>query len=107
MSFQEILATCIAYFDMSILEAKRCTLRDFYTYSIAYRLKEQKEVYHLNLLAWQSHQAGAVKKNGKPAFSKFDEFYDYQKNFITALKGEAPKEKKKMSIADMNMLLNS
>lgn len=97
----------MAYFEMSLLEAKRCTIRDFKIHSIAYRLKEQKEVYHLNLLAWQTHQAGAVKTNGKPAFKKFDELYDYEKRFLTALKGEAPEEKQKMSIADVNMLLNS
>lgn len=97
----------MAYFGMDLLEAKRCTVRDYYVHMIAYRIREHKEVYHVNLLAWQMNQAKAVKKNGNPVFQNFRQFYDTEKNFIQALKGKSVKEKKEMSMADINMRLNN
>lgn len=107
MTYHEILAVCIARFGMTLVEAERCSVRKFGILDLAHRLKTEEEVYHLNLLAWQSNQAGAVKRNGKPVFRKFNEMYDYEKNFIRALRGESDTDKKQNSIADTNMLLNS
>ena len=107
ITYSEMLAICMAYFGMTLLEARRCTVREYHVNMIAYRLREHKEIYHMNLLAWQINQARAVKKNGNPAFRNFRQFYDSEKNFIQALKGKSIKEKKQMSMAEMNMRLNN
>lgn len=107
MSYIEILALCIANFGMTMLEARRCTIREYEVQNIAYRIAEEREVYHLNLLAWQNRQAGATKKNGRPVFARFSEMYDYEKNHLKAIKGETPKDKKINSIAENNAFWNS
>lgn len=107
MTYSEILALCMANFGMSLLEAKRCTIREYEIQNIAYRIAEERQVYHLNLLAWQNRQAGATKKNGRAVFNKFSEMYDYEKNYLKAIKGEAPKDKKINSIAENNAFWNA
>lgn len=97
----------MAYFGMDMLEARRCTLREYYVNMIAYRLREHKEMYYIHLSAWQNSQAKAVKKNGNPVFRTFNQFFDNEKQFIQALKGKTVKEKKQLSMADINMRLNN
>lgn len=107
MTYSEILALCMANFGMSLLEAKRCTIREYEIHSIAYRIKEEREVFHINLIAWQTRQAGATKKNGRAVFRKFDEMYDHEKRYLEAIKGVEPKNKRINSIADNNRFWNS
>lgn len=97
----------MANFGMSLLEAKRCTIREYEIYDKARRIEEEREIYHLNLLAWQSVQAGATKKNGRPVYRRFSEMYDFEKNYLRSIKGRSPKDRKKNAIAEGNRIWNS
>lgn len=73
----------------------------------AFRIKQQDDMQQISMLAWQNKQAGATKKNGKPVFKSFSEFYDSEKRFLQAVKGKTPQEKRTASMSDMNMILNN
>ena len=63
---------------MSILEVKNTTIADYEVLTEAYQLRKLDEELNIHLLAWQTVQAGASDKRGKPVYSKFSKFFDYE-----------------------------
>lgn len=45
--------------------------------------------YRNHLQAWLTFSAQATKKKGKPVYSKFKKFYDYEKHLKEATKKES------------------
>lgn len=45
----------------------------------SYRLQQVDKLNDIHMLAWANNMAGATKKNGKPVFRKYKQFFDYQK----------------------------
>ena len=77
--YTEIATDCIRYLDLSIEEIDRLTLPEITLLMRAYTLKEVDRYRDLHLLAWLSVSAGATKKDGKPVYKKFRDFFDYDK----------------------------
>ena len=73
-----------------MLEIKRTTLADYEVLTQAYQLHRIDEEFKLHLLAWQTVQAGASDKSGKPVYRKFSKFYDYE-NKINEILDDIPK----------------
>lgn len=66
----------------------------FYEYELrikASRLRILDREYELHKLAWITQQAGASKKNGKPVFRGFKQFFDFEKAEKEVLAGKHKK----------------
>lgn len=50
----------------------------------AVRLKQVDMDYRNHLQAWLTFAAKATKKKGKPVYSRFDKFYNYEKEIDKA-----------------------
>ncbi len=101
----------MARHDLSPVEAGRTTLKEFDIYALSYSLKMQEWRYRASFLAWQNQAVQATKgkgKNVRPAFKKFEDFYDYTKDFEQVFDPPEPTESKSSeSLADLNMKLNA
>lgn len=76
--YTEIATDCIRYLDLTIEEIDRLTLPDIELLMNAQRLKEVDKSRDMHLLAWLSVSAGATKKDGKPVYKKFTDFFKYK-----------------------------
>lgn len=59
--------------------------------------------------AWSNQAVQATKgskENPKPKYSKFQDFYDHEKEFERIINGDKPEVRKSLSLADRNRLLN-
>ena len=65
--------------EMPILEIKRTTIADYEVMVEAYQLAQIDREFEIHMLAWQSVQAGASDKKGKPIYSSFKKFFNYEK----------------------------
>lgn len=45
----------------------------------AAELKQLDRMHEIHILAWAISQAGATKKNGRPAYRTFRSFFDFEK----------------------------
>ena len=80
LSYYDILVSVKKmYPDMSILDIQRTTIADYEVLIEAYQLRKLDEELSIHLLAWQTVQEGASNKQGKPVYSKFSKFFDYEK----------------------------
>lgn len=97
----------MAKFGLSLIDAKRCTPVDFEYYQKAYEIKTVEEHRLIAAQAWmnQTVQATTEGKNPKPKYKHFNDFYDYKKEFYSVFGKRAP-EKKRLTLADKNRLLN-
>lgn len=64
---------------MSVLEAKRTTLSDFYLLVKSYQYRQLDLEYLASFTAWQMVRAQAVDAKGKPVIKRFDKLFDYKK----------------------------
>lgn len=60
-------------------DVKTLTLYEYEARMYAFRLQQVDKQHDMHLQAWIHNQAKATKKNGKPAYSKFTDFFDYEK----------------------------
>ena len=97
----------MAKFGLSLIDAKRCTPVDFEYYQKAYEIKTVEEHRLIAAQAWmnQTVQATTEGKKPKPKYKHFNDFYDYKKEFYSVF-GKRTPEKKRLSLADKNRLLN-
>ena len=69
------------------------TIREYNLHIKAVNLAEIDKLYHIHMQAFQNMRAGGQKKAGKgkskPAYSRFNQFFDYRK----AVKEVKKKEK--------------
>lgn len=83
------------------------TIHEFSVYQLAFQIKSQHEMYNIALQSWFNQTVQATTgsgKNVKSKYSKFDQFYDNEKNFKQIFKHES--KQKELSIADRNKILN-
>lgn len=102
-----MIAICMGWFNLSLLEAKRCTPRDFELYMHARRFRQQNKMEELAMQAWLNNQVQATKKEGseyKPYFKNFKQFYNSEKEFNSIL--QPVKQQKQLTSADMNRILS-
>lgn len=114
-SIDEYKAIAMAFFDVSYLEACRMTYYEFSLRMLAYDIKQMKEVEKISLQAWRNQQAKATKitgsgKNKKEIsiYKDFNDFYNSKQSFNNIIYGETESQvnRKKLSLADRNRLLN-
>lgn len=76
------------------------TLREYNIHMRALDLAEVDRLYHIHMQAFQNVRAKAQKKVGrgkaKPAFSRFRQFFDYEKELR-----KLQKEKKRSRYSDL------
>ena len=77
--YTEIATGCIRYLGLTIDEIDRLTLPEINLLMNAQQLKEIDKAKDAHLLAWLTVSAGATKKDGKPVYKKFSDFFDYKK----------------------------
>lgn len=76
-------------------EINRMTLYEYEMRMTAYRLQQADREYNIHLLAWESWNVQAMKKQGKhkrvPVFGTFKQFYDYEGRVKDILSGNSEK----------------
>ena len=77
--YTEIATDCIRYLDLTIEEIDRLTMPEITLLMNAQRLKDIDKYRDMHLQAWLNVSAGATKKDGKPVYKKFKDFFDYDK----------------------------
>lgn len=94
---------------MGLVEAQRCTPKEFDIYMHARRFKRQERHEDMAFQAWKNRDVQADKRVGKnktrPYYKRFEDFYDAEQ-MIRNIVDPQNQEKKRNSIADMNRLLN-
>lgn len=76
-TYTEIATVCIRYFGLSFEEIDRLTIPEYELMIKAYELKEIDKANERHQLAWLTVSAGATKKDGKPVYKKFKDFFNY------------------------------
>lgn len=100
--YREAALNCFRYLDFkSFAEVDRLTIPEYLLLMEAVRLKQIDMDYRNHLQAWLTFSAQATKKKGKPVYSKFKKFYDYEKH----LKEATNKESKKARFSGIGKLL--
>lgn len=100
-----MIAISIARYNLSLLEAKRLTLSDFFIYKKAWEIRRQERREDMSYQAWRNREIKADKKVGKnyrPAFESFKDFYDSEKEFNQIF--NPPQENKKENISDFERM---
>lgn len=109
LSFEDMIAICIGWFGLSLLEAKRCTMKDFRIYLKAREIKKQSDREAMSFQAWQNRVIKSDKKIGKsykPYFDKFSDFYDTRKEFAHIFNPPKTKKKEEMTMLErLNMAI--
>lgn len=110
MSIDDLIAISIGRFGLSILEAERLSNREFAILLKAQQVKEKDIERRLAVQSWYNQTVKGTKQRGKkqvPLFEKFSDFYDVEEEFYSLFieKKESVKEKRKLSMADRNRLL--
>ena len=111
LTYDEIIAICMAKFGMSYVEAQRCTSRQFEIEMTAYRLRRQETELNNRLNAYYTMVVQSTKGSGKSTtmlFKDFNDFYDASEEFEEALRPKAKEAKvnKRLSMAEINRMLN-
>ena len=75
--YREIATNCIRYLGLNIEQIDRLTIPDYELLMKATQLKEIDRLRDSHALAWLTVSAGATKKDGKPVYKKFKDFFDY------------------------------
>ena len=71
------------------LEIDRMTIYEYELRMKAFRLRNLDREHDLHKLAWITQQAGAAKKNGRPVFRSFKQFFDFKKMEKEVLSGKS------------------
>lgn len=75
--------------------------------STAHRIKQADKRLELHEQAWANMAVQATKKNGKPVYSRFDKFFDYEQAFNEAVRpGHRKRKSNVVSLADKNRRIN-
>lgn len=77
-TYTEIATDCIRYLGLSIEEIDRLTIPEIKLLLRAEQLKQVDRMRDRHLLAWLTVSAGATKKDGRPAYKRFKDFFDYE-----------------------------
>lgn len=77
-TYTEIATNCIRYLDLNIEQIDRLTIPEYQLLMKSTQLKEVDRMRNRHLLAWLTVSAGATKKDGKPVYKHFKDFFDYE-----------------------------
>ena len=99
-TYTEIATVCIRYFGLSFKEIDRLTIPEYQLMCKAYELAEVDRANERHQLAWLTVSAGATKKDGRPVYKKFKNFFDYEAELR---KLERPKPTNKFSNLSKHM----
>ena len=77
-TYTEIATNCVRYLDLDIEQIDRLTIPDYELLMKATQLKEVDRSRNRHLSAWLTVSAGATKKDGRPVYRKFKDFFDYE-----------------------------
>lgn len=77
--YTEIATDCIRYLGLTIEQIDRLTIPEIELMLKAQQLKEVDKMRDQHITAWLTVSAGATKKDGKPVYKKFKDFFDYEK----------------------------
>lgn len=77
-TYTEIATNCIRHLDLTIEQIDRLTIPEYELLMKATQLKEVDRSRDRHLLAWLTVSAGATKKDGRPVYKKFSDFFDYE-----------------------------
>ena len=97
--------SCFRYLGVNdFKQIDRMTISEFNFRMQAYRLQQVDRMNDIHMQAWANNMAGQKKKNGRPVYRKFDQFFNYKKAVKQAKKQYIPTttEKLKSFIADFN-----
>lgn len=81
-------------------------MREYHILTEAYKLRQVDRNLELNQLAYLTFRATATKKNGKPVYKTFKEFFDYDKELEKVKSSQEKKLKKARIEAVGNILYN-
>ena len=90
-TYTEVATNCLRYLNLTLDEIDRLTLPEYELLLNAYVLKRVDYECDLHKVAWLSVSAGAMTKQGKPVYQKFEDFYDHE-NEISKIQ-KKPKDK--------------
>ena len=89
---------CFRYLGFkSFAEVDRLTIPEYELLMEAVRLQQVDADYRQHLQAWLNFSVQATNKKGKPRFSKFKKFYDYE----AALEKATAKQKKESRLSGL------
>lgn len=99
-TYTEIATVCIRYFGLTFEEIDRLTIPEYQLMCKAYELAEVDRANERHQLAWLTVSAGATKKDGRPVYKKFKDFFDYERELKRL---ERPKPTNKFSNLSKHM----
>lgn len=77
-TYTEIATVCIRYFGLTFEEIDRLTIPEYQMLIKAHELAEVDRANVRHQQAWLTVSAGATKKDGRPVYKKFKDFFDYE-----------------------------
>ena len=77
-TYTTVATNCLRYFGMSFSEIDLLTMPEYEMLIKAYRLAEIDKECDRHQRAWLNVVAGATKKDGRPVYKNFRDFYDYE-----------------------------
>lgn len=77
-TYTEIATNCIRFLDLSIEEIDRLTIPEYNLLMNAQELREIDKAGERHQVAWLTVSAGATRKDGRPVYKKFKDFFDYE-----------------------------
>lgn len=80
MTYFDALVSVLRFYpNMTIKDAERTTLADFEVMLKAHQLRFVDKQLELHLSAWLNQQIKGTTRDGKPIYSNFQKFFNYEK----------------------------
>lgn len=76
-TYRSVATSCIRYLGYTFEQIDRLTLPEYEMLINAYELAEVDRANMRHQQAWLTVSAGATKKDGRPVYKKFKDFFDY------------------------------
>ena len=76
-TYRTVSSNCIRYFGYTFEQIDRLTLPEYEMLIEAYELAEVDRANERHQIAWLGVSAGATRKDGKPVYKKYKDFFDY------------------------------
>lgn len=77
-TYTGIATDCIRHFGLTFEEIDRLTIPEYQLMCKAYELKTVDKANDIYQQAWLTVSAGATRKDGRPVYKKFKDFFNYE-----------------------------
>ena len=77
-TYTEVATSCIRYLDLTFEQIDKLTIPEYELMMNAYAQRNLDMTRDRYELAWLTVSAGATKKDGRPVYKKFQDFFDYE-----------------------------